>query len=425
MEKFEPGSFHYVNNKLYCENVSVSEIIEKTGTPVYIYSKQFFTDRYNEFSSAFDFVKHSIFFAVKCNFNLNVIKIFSDLGAGVDVNSGGELFRARKVGIEPDKIILTGVGKTPEEIKLGLDLNLKLIKAESPEELELINKIAQSLETVAPVAIRINPNVDAKTHPYISTGLAENKFGIDAIEAERLFEKYAGYKNIRFTGIDMHIGSQITSVQPYVEAIGRMAEVFKRVKSAGVPLEHFDVGGGIGVQYMNEKVFTPADLAIAVKDILLGLDSEIMFEPGRFLTANGGILVTDVLYTKKNRNKKFIIVDTAMTDLLRPALYSSYHHIQPVLINDAADVVADIVGPVCESSDFLAKNRQITKCKPGDKLAIMSAGAYGMVMASNYNGRRRPPEVIVDGDQFHVSRGRETYDYLLWNEEVIPELHNK
>jgi len=425
MEKFEPGTFHYVNNKLYCEHVPVQNIIEKTGTPAYIYSKKFFTEKYNEFSSAFSYVKHSIYFAVKSNFNLNVIKIFADLGAGVDVNSGGELFRARRVGIDPQKIILTGVGKTREEIKLGLELNVKLIKAESPEEIELINRIAAEMDTVAPIAIRINPNVDAKTHPYISTGLAENKFGIDASEAEKIFEKYSGLEHIRFTGIDMHIGSQITSKQPFVEAMEKMAEVFKRVRAAGVPLAHFDVGGGIGVQYKNEEVFTPADLAGAVKHILLGLDCEIMFEPGRFLTANGGILVTDVLYTKKNRNKNFIIVDTAMTDLMRPALYNSYHHVQPIEITTEKDIDADIVGPVCESSDFIAKNRQINECKAGDKLAVMSAGAYGMVMASNYNGRRRPPEIIVDGDTFHVSRSRETYEHLLWDEELVSELHRK
>lgn len=423
METFEPGTFHFVNNRLYCEHVSISDVIEKTGTPAYIYSKKFFCDRYNEFTSAFSYVKHKIFYAVKSNFNLNIIKIFSDLGAGVDVNSGGELFRARRAGINPENILLTGVGKTREEIKLGLELNVKLIKAESPEEIELINSIAAELDTVAPVAIRINPNVDAKTHPYISTGLAENKFGIDASEAEGIFERYSGLKHIKFTGIDMHIGSQITSVSPFVEAIGKMADVFKRVRAAGIPLAHFDVGGGIGVQYKNEQVFTPSQLGEAVKDILTGLECEIMFEPGRFLTANGGVLITDVLYTKKNRDKNFIIVDTAMTDLMRPALYNSYHHIQPVVISSSPDITADIVGPVCESSDFLARNRQISSSKAGDKLAVMSAGAYGMVMASNYNGRRRPPEIIIDGDKFHVSRSRETYEHLLWDEEIIPQLH--
>ncbi|MGE5351507.1 MAG: diaminopimelate decarboxylase [Acidobacteriota bacterium] len=419
MDFFEIGTFHYLNNKLYCEHKAVGEIIDEVGTPAYIYSKKHFVDQFKSFDEAFKDVKHSIFYAAKANFNLNVLKTFADLGGGIDVNSAGELYRAKKIGVDPSKIILSGVGKTAAEIKLALEYGIKLIKAESFEELLLINKVAGEANAVAHVALRINPNVDPKTHPYISTGLAENKFGIDASEAEEVYLEGLKLENVMLTGLDMHIGSQITTIAPYAEAIGKMAELFKKIKSKGVPLEHFDVGGGMGVRYNNEALFSPAELAAAVKDTLKDLNCEIMFEPGRFLTANGGILVTEVLYTKKNRDKNFIIVDASMTELIRPSLYSAYHHVQPVALASRKDIKADIVGPVCESGDFLAKNRTIQECSQGDKLAVMTAGAYGMVMSSNYNGRRRPPEVLVDGDKFSVIRGRESFEHLLWDEELI------
>ncbi|MCU7496693.1 MAG: diaminopimelate decarboxylase [Ignavibacteria bacterium] len=419
MDFFEIGTFHYMNNKLYCEHKAVEEIIEEVGTPAYIYSKKHFADQYRTFDEAFKDVKHAIFFAAKANFNLNVLKTFADLGAGIDVNSAGELYRAMKIGVDPSRIILSGVGKTAAEIKLALEHNIKLIKAESFEELLLINKVAGEANTVAHVALRINPNVDPKTHPYISTGLAENKFGIDASEAENVYLEGLKLENVMLTGLDMHIGSQITTIAPYAEAIGKMAELFKKIKSKGVPLQHFDVGGGMGVRYKNENLFLPSDLAEAVKDVLKDLNCEIMFEPGRYLTANGGILVAEVLYTKKNREKNFIIVDASMTELIRPSLYSAYHHVQPIKLTSRKDIKADIVGPVCESGDFLAKNRTIQECVQGDKLAVMTAGAYGMVMSSNYNGRRRPPEVLVDGDKFYVIRSRESFEHMLWDEELI------
>lgn len=424
MELFETGPFHYLNGKLYCEHKAVEEIAGVSGTPVYIYSKNYFVERYKEFDEAFKDLNHSVYFATKANGNLNVMKIFALLGCGMDVNSAGELYRAKKIGVSPDKILLTGVGKTAAEIKLGLEYNVKLIKAESFEEVLLIDKIAGQLGTVAPVAIRVNPDVDAKTHPYISTGLAENKFGIDASEAEEIFRQCMQLKNVEMTGIDMHIGSQITTIAPFVEAVNKMAALFNKIKSNGVPLKHFDLGGGMGIRYRNEEVFTPKELSDAISPALKSMNCEIMFEPGRFLTGNAGILVTEVLYTKKNRNKNFIIIDAAMTELMRPSLYGAYHHIQPISIKDTEDVTADVVGPVCESSDFLAKNRVISKCDSGDKLAVMTSGAYGMVMSSNYNSRRRPPEIIVDGDKFYVTRSRESFEHLLYDEEVLPELHN-
>ncbi len=419
MDFFESEIFTYKNSELYCDRLPVSEIAEKLGTPVYIYGKKFFEDRYREFTEAFKEVKHTIFYATKSNFNLNVIKTFTDLGSGVDVNSEGELYRALKVGVNPKKIILTGVGKSTREIKLGLENDLLMIKAESEEEIYLINEIAASLGKIAPVAIRVNPDVDAQTHPYISTGLAENKFGVNSEEAYRLYKKQSELKNIKFTGIDMHIGSQITKLEPFVEAATKLADIFLKLKAEGIKLEHFDMGGGIGIKYKNEKTFPVKKLAEAIMPVLKKLDCEIFFEPGRYLTANGGILVGKVLYTKKNHDKNFVVTDTAMTDLLRPSIYGAYHHIQPVKLEIGRhNIKADIVGPVCESGDFLAKDREILSSKPNELIAVFSTGAYGMVMASNYNARRRAPEVLVSGGSYKVIRSRETFEHLLFDEKI-------
>ncbi len=419
MKSFKSGYFTYRENKLFCENVPVQKIAEEFGTPVYIYSKNFFIDSFNKFNDAFKDINHSIFFACKSNFNLSVIKTFADLGSGVDVNSEGELFRALKSGVNPGKIIFSGVGKTPHEIKFGLEKNVLMIKAESQQEIYLINEIAASMNKIAPVAIRVNPDVDAQTHPYVSTGLAENKFGIESKETVKLFHEYKNLKNIKFCGIDMHIGSQITKVEPFAAAVEKLAEIFLQLKSEGIPLEHLDVGGGIGITYNNESTFELNELANKLIPIFRKLNCDIFFEPGRFLTANAGILAASVLYTKKNHNKNFIIVDAAMTDLIRPSIYGSYHHIQPVEITDAKDIVADIVGPVCESGDFLARNREFFECKQGDYLAVMSAGAYGMTMASNYNSRRRPPEVLVNGNDYKLIRSRESLENLFLDEDKL------
>ncbi len=414
---FKSDYFTYKKKKLFCEDVPVVDIVKSAGSPVYIYSKKFFEDRYHEFDNAFKDIKHTVFFAVKSNFNLSVIKLFAGMGSGVDVNSEGELYRALETGVDPKKIILTGVGKTRHEIELGIEKELLMIKAESFEEVHLINEIAASMNKTAPVAIRVNPDVDAKTHPYISTGLAENKFGVDTATAIEIFNESGNLKNIRFVGIDMHIGSQITSVSPFLEAAEKLSELFLNLKAKGIRLEHFDMGGGTGVVYKDEKPFKINELAEALFPVLKKLDCDIFFEPGRFLTANGGILATQVLYTKKNHGKHFTVVDASMTDLLRPSIYGAYHHIQPVNKQGAeSDIITDIVGPVCESGDFLAKNREFTLCRQGDLLVVMSAGAYGMAMASNYNTRRRPPEVLVDGNNFKVIRSRETFDHLLFDE---------
>ena len=417
MQLFPSKYFTYKDQQLYCEETAVPEIIKQTGTPTYIYSKKYFIDAYKEFDEAFSDIQHKIFYAAKSNFNLSVIKTFLQLGSGVDVNSEGELYRALKAGAKPENIILTSVGKTRREIELGLEHDVLMIKAESEEEVFLINEIATSMNKIARVAIRVNPDVDAKTHPYISTGLSENKFGVDRETALKIFRMQNELKNIKFTGIDMHIGSQITSIFPFVEAVEKLANLFFILKKEGIELQHFDVGGGIGIQYNNENPFTIKEYAAKILPTLKSLNCEIIFEPGRYLTANAGILVTEVLYTKKNQKKNFLVVDAAMTDLLRPSIYGAYHHIQPVKVDETKEeITADVVGPVCESGDFLAKERTIPKSERGDLLAIMSAGAYGMVMASNYNARRRPAEILVDGNKISVIRGRETFDHLLFDE---------
>ncbi len=417
MQFFDSNYFTYKNNQLFCDEVPIKKIVEEYGSPVYIYSKKFFTDRYNEFSKAFNGIPHTIFYASKSNFNLSVIKTFHELGSGVDVNSEGELLRALKAGVKPDKIILSGVGKTAHEIKMALKNNLLMIKAESDQEIYLINEIALKLNLTAHVAIRVNPDVDAETHPYISTALAENKFGIHSSHALELFKEEKKLKNIKYTGIDMHLGSQITKMEPYVEAIEKLSELFFKVKSEGINLQHFDVGGGIGVKYFNEKTFSVKEIADKIVPILKKLNCHIFFEPGRFLVANGGVLMTRVIYTKYNNKKKFIIIDAAMNDLLRPSIYKAYHHIQPMkLFPDRKDINADIAGPVCESGDYFAKDREITESERNEYLAVMSAGAYGMVMSSNYNGRRRPPEVLVDGNKFRIIRSRETFEHLIYDE---------
>ncbi len=420
MKYFNSNYFTYENNEMSCEKVSLTEIAEEFGTPLFVYSKKFFVDQYKELSTAFKDINHKTFFASKSNFNINVIKIFSDLGGGVDVNSAGELYRALKAGVDPKNILLTGVGKTDDEIRLGLEKDVFLIKAESEEEILVINRIAKDLGKIAPVAIRINPDVDPQTHPYISTGLAENKFGIDASLAYDIFIRCSKLNNIELTGIDMHIGSQITTIEPFVEATIKMAELYKKTQSEVIPLKHFDIGGGIGVLYKDETPFTPKEFAKKLIPIFMQMDAEILFEPGRFLTANGGVLLTEVLFTKKNSlGKNFTVVDAAMTELLRPSIYKAYHHIQPVIKNNESDIITDVVGPVCESGDYLAKNRNISKVSRKDILAVMSAGAYGIVMSSNYNARRRPPEILVDGDQYYLIRSRETFEHMLYDEKLL------
>jgi diaminopimelate decarboxylase len=424
MDYFESPVFTYHNDKLYCEKVAIEKIVKEAGTPVYIYSRKYFIEKYKLFENAFHNISNVIFYAAKSNINLNVIKTFVDMGAGVDVNSEGELHRAIKAGALPEKILLTGVGKTVSELLLGIEMELLAIKAESEEEIYLINELAGRVGKKAKVAVRVNPDVNPQTHPYISTGLSENKFGIGKESALNIFANHNEFPNIEFTGIDMHLGSQITVIEPFAEAVDKMGDIYKTILGMGVKLKHLDIGGGIGVVYENEKPFSIRKFAEILIPKFRKIGAEIFFEPGRYLTANGGILLTEVLYTKRNEGKEFIIVDAGMNDLLRPSIYQAYHHIQPVVRKDDEEkIVADIVGPVCESGDFFGKNREIRRCKRGDLLAIMSTGAYGMVMSSNYNGRRRPAEIMVDGKDYYTTRSRESYEHLLYDEKIVKELH--
>jgi diaminopimelate decarboxylase len=420
MNYFETDFICYKNNQLFVENVSVEKLVREFGTPLYVYSRNHFINQYKKFENSFKDVDSQIFFAVKSNFNLRVIDTFVKLGSGVDVNSEGELFRALKTNVSPNKIILTGVGKTKKEIRLGIEKKVLMIKAECEEEVELINKIASELNEIVSVAIRINPDVDSNSHPYISTGLSINKFGVNSDTALNIYRKRNQFANIRFTGIDMHIGSQITSIEPFIEAIKKMSELYFILRNEGLDLEHFDIGGGFGVNYNSEKSFSIGDFATKTIPLFKKLNCKILFEPGRFLTANGGVLITEVLYNKQNGYKKFVIVDAAMNDLLRPSIYQAYHHIQPIIkYENRKDVIADIVGPICESGDYFAKDREISEVCSGEYLAIMSAGAYAMTMASTYNARRKAPEILIDGDEIIVARSRETFEYMLWDENII------
>ncbi len=420
MHYIETEFVNYQNNQLFVEDINVNDLAKEFETPLYIYSKNHFIKQFQEFENAFKDINHKIFYAMKANFNLSVISTFVKLGGGVDANSEGELYRALKAGAEPSKIILTSVGKTKNEIKLGLEHNVLMIKAESEEEIELINKIAAEMNKVARVAIRVNPDVDAKTHPYISTGLSSNKFGVDSKTALSIYKRRKDFPHIQFTGIDMHIGSQITSIDPFVEAVQKLSELYFEIEKDGLKLKHFDVGGGMGVSYNDGSPFSINEFAERIIPLFKKLNCEIIFEPGRFLTANGGILVTEVLYNKRNGNKNFIVVDAAMNDLLRPSIYQAYHHIQPIQIfKDRNDMIADIVGPICETGDYFARDREITESIPDELLAVMSVGAYGMVMSFNYNGRRRAPEVLVDGNKYSIIRSRETFDHLIYDEKIV------
>ncbi|MDA0987264.1 MAG: diaminopimelate decarboxylase [Bacteroidetes bacterium] len=411
--------FNYKNNELFCEDLLLKTIAEKFGTPTYVYSINGMLDSLFIFENAFKILNKLVCYSVKANSNISVIKLFVGGGAGIDCNSGGELFRAIKAGATPSKIIFTGVGKTEEEIKFALETKVLMLKVESFQELESINNIAASLNLIAPIAIRVNPDVDAKTHPYISTGLAENKFGINISEAQNAFQIAKSLPNLKIVGVDMHIGSQITTPLPYKDAINKLILFVNDLNKNGIILEHLDVGGGFGVDYDGNNKINISEFANELTPLLNNFKGKIIFEPGRFLTANSGVLLTKVLFTKSNNKKEFVIVDAGMNDIVRPTLYNALHEIKPLKVNSNPKNVVDIVGPVCESADFIRKNYSIQNCNQGDYLAIMSSGAYGFVMSSNYNTRRRAAEVLVDKNNFYLIRKRETFQDLISGEIII------
>ncbi len=412
-------AFHYKNGELYVENVKVEEIAKEVGTPLYIYSKAHFVEQFNKFDKAFT-REHTISFAVKANSNLAVINVFAKLGAGADIVSKGELFRALKAKVDPKKIVFSGVAKRDDEIEYAIENDIMMINVESEDELEAVNRVAQKLSKKARIALRVNPDVDPKTHPYISTGLKKNKFGVPHNEAFDLYLKAKELPNIEIYGIQFHIGSQLLDTKPIYDASVKIAELMKALSDKGVEFKVVDVGGGVGIVYNEEEDKEPSidNYAKQVEEAFKDFDVKLVFEPGRFLVGNGGILVSKVIYHKTNGDKKFLIVDAGMNDLLRPSLYNAYHKIAPTTKQGREEIVCDIVGPICETGDFFGRDYRIEDVPNGGYIAVFSAGAYGFTMASNYNSRPRPAEVLVDGDSFKVVRKRETLEDLIKGETI-------
>ncbi len=414
------NDFHYVDHSLWCEEVSVEEIARSVGTPFYLYSYRTLKNHYRAFDGAFSGIPHLVCFSVKVNSNLALLKLFINEGSGLDIVSGGELYRALQAGADPGKIVYSGVGKKTEEIDYAVRSGILMFNVESPQELETINQCAAHLNKKARIAIRINPDVDPKTHPYISTGLKKNKFGFDMESALEEYRKAKTLSNIEVIGVDCHIGSQLTELSPFVDTVKKVKELIAVLRSEGFDIKYLDLGGGLGITYRDELPPHPRDYAKAIIDSVGDIGCTLLFEPGRVIVGNAGALVTGVLYTKKNNEKNFIIVDAGMNDLIRPSFYDAHHHIQPVALKGRTNLVADVVGPICESGDFLAKDREVPRVEKGELLAVMSAGAYGFSMSSNYNSRLRAAEILVRDDRYYVIRKRESYKELVAN-ETIPE----
>lgn len=412
--------FHYRNDELYCEDISLASLVKEVGTPCYVYSHATLEQHFKVFDGAFASVPHLTCFSVKSNSNIAILSLFGTLGGGVDIVSGGELFRARRAGIPPERIVYSGVGKTRQEIDFALREGILMFNIESTQELEAIDTRAEALGVRAPVAMRVNPDVDPKTHPYISTGMKKNKFGIDIDSAIKAYTWAKSLDHLEILGLDCHIGSQLTEISPFVDALKRLRVLIERLKDIGIAIRFLDLGGGLGIVYDQETPPHPLQYASAIMEELSGLDCTLIFEPGRVIVGNAGVLVGKVLYTKRTANKNFVIFDAAMNDLVRPSLYGSYHQILPLRKQEGETEIVDVVGPICESGDFLAKDRGLPMAQPGDYFAVMSAGAYGFTMSSNYNSRPRCPEILIAGSEHHVIRKRETWDDLTRGES-IPE----
>ncbi len=416
-------SFDYRDNELYCEDVKIEDVDRKVGTPFYLYSQKRIANNYRAFDEAFKEIDHLICYSYKANSNLSICKLLKEQGAGADIVSGGELYKALKVGVDPKKIVFSGVGKTQEEIEYALKSDILMLNVESIPELELTNKIAGKLKKKASVALRINPDIDPNTHPHISTGLAKSKFGIDISGAKEAYKKAEELKNIETMGIHMHIGSQITELEPFVDSLEKIVELIKELEKEGIKLRYLDIGGGLGISYKkDEKAPTSGEFAKKLLPLIKRLKYRIILEPGRAIIGDAGILVTKVLYIKKTKEKTFVIVDAAMNNLIRPTLYNAYHEIISIkklrTTNSELRTTVDIVGPVCESGDYFAKNRELPEVKSGDLLAILDAGAYGFSMSSNYNARPKVAEVLVKKDRYRIIRKREDYSDLIRGEEI-------
>ncbi len=411
--------FVYKNGELYCEEVPVKSVAQRVGTPFYLYSCNTLANHVKAFAGAFKGAQHLICFALKSNSNGAVLRLLGREGAGADVVSGGELFRALRGGISPKKIVYAGVGKRRDEIEYALKIGILMFNVESGEELLALDRAAKEMHAKARIALRVNPNIDPKTHAYISTGLKENKFGIPIEQALEHYQTAKNLSHVEVVGIHQHIGSQITEIQPFVDAVEKLVSFVKDLRSAGTSIQYINIGGGLGITYKDETPPLPKELAKAIQPLLKDCGCTLVLEPGRAIVGNAGILVTSVLYHKKSGEKRFLIVDAGMNDLIRPSLYEAYHEIKPVIEPTSSDkAVFDVVGPICESGDYLAKDREMWEVKQGELLAVMGAGAYGFSMSSNYNSRLRVAEVMVKGQEYFVVRERETYNDLIRNEKV-------
>ena len=412
-------AFDYRGGVLAAEGVSLADIAGRYGTPCFVYSRAALEGAFRQFDAAFGDAPHLVCYAVKANPNLALLNLLARLGSGFDIVSGGELARVIAAGGDPGKIVFSGVGKTTAEMHRGLELGIHCFNVESASELDHLDAAAGKAGKRAPVSIRVNPDVDPETHPYISTGLKETKFGVALDDALPLYRRAAGLANVEVRGIDMHIGSQIEGLDPHLEAAAKMLALVDRLSAEGIRLEHIDFGGGIGIRYRDEEAVDPNQYALAIRRLLGSRPLKLLFEPGRFLVGNAGVLLTRVSYLKPGPLRNFAIVDAAMNDLLRPALYDAWHEVRPVLPRTLAEQLWQVVGPVCESADFLARDRMLALVE-GDLVAILSAGAYAMAMSSNYNSRARAAEVIVDGEKVHLVRPRETIEELFAHESLMP-----
>ena len=412
--------FNYRENELFAEDIAVQDIVKKYGSPCYIYSRATLERHWHAFDKAFQDHSHLICYAVKANSNIGLLNLLARLGSGFDIVSIGELERVIAAGGDPKKVVFSGIGKREDEILTALKIGIRCFNIEVRDELDRINHLAKLLGVIAPVSFRVNPNVDAKTHPYISTGLKENKFGIDIDQALTEYRRAATMANINIIGIDCHIGSQLTETEPFLDALDKLLELVSALKADNINLHHLDLGGGLGIRYNTETPPKPADYIELILERLGANDFEILLEPGRAIVGNAGILVTQIEYLKPTPHKNFAIVDAAMNDLMRPSLYSAWQEIIPIVKNsNAPEKLWDIVGPVCETGDFLGKERML-KLAQGDLLAIRSSGAYGFSMSSNYNSRPRAPELMVDGNQVHLIRDRESLVDLWSSEHLLP-----
>jgi diaminopimelate decarboxylase len=412
--------FEYKEGELYCEKVPVARIAERVGTPCYVYSHSTLIRHFRIFDQAFQGIPHLVCYSVKANSNIALLRLFSHLGGGTDIVSGGELYRALKAGVDPKKIVFSGVGKREDEIEFALNTGILMFNVESTQELRTINGVAARCGKKAPISIRVNPDIDPKTHPYISTGLKKNKFGIDILTAPGAYRMASELPHIEILGVDCHIGSQLIEVDPIVEALRKLKRLVENLRKETIKIRYLDLGGGLGITYQDEEPPHPVDYASSILEEIKGFDCTLILEPGRVIVGNAGILVSKVLYLKENEAKRFVIVDAGMNDLVRPSLYGSHHQILPVKQGRQEEAVVDVVGPICESSDFLAHERSLPKLEPGELIAVMTAGAYGFSMSSTYNARPRVAEVLVRDDQLFVIRRREDYEDLIRGEE-IPE----